>query len=138
MTRNLYLGADLGPAIAAADLRRDRRGGEIINDVDASDFPARAKLLAKEIAKANPDLLGLQEAALWRYQTPPTSPRPRPTDVRYDFLAAAAERAEGQGRRLRGRRRPARVRPGATRRPDGNDATGAGPSHPRAPTMTAA
>lgn len=93
MSRNLYLGADLGPAIEAADLAAAfDAAGEIVNDVDASDFPARAKLLAKEIDKANPDLLGLQEVALWKDQTPsdlgapPLGVGEPATHVRYDFL----------------------------------------------------
>jgi hypothetical protein len=93
MSRNVYLGADLGPAINAADLPAAfDAAGVIINDVDASDFPSRAKLLAKEIAKANPDLLGLQELAIWKDQTPsdlgapPLGPGTPATHVRYDFL----------------------------------------------------
>jgi Endonuclease/Exonuclease/phosphatase family len=93
MSRNLYLGADLGPAISAPSLPAAfDAAGEIINDVDASNFPARAKLLAKEIAKAKPDLLGLQELALWKDQTPsdlgapPLGVGEPATHVRYDFL----------------------------------------------------
>ena len=93
MSRNLYLGADLGPAINAPDLQGAiNAAGEIIGDVDTSNFPARAKLLAKEIAKAKPDLLGLQEVALWKDQTPSDLGAPPlgigtpATHVRYDFL----------------------------------------------------
>jgi Endonuclease/Exonuclease/phosphatase family len=93
MSRNLYLGADLGPAIGAPDLQSAiNAAGQIIADVDASNFPARAKLLAKEIAKAKPDLLGLQELALWKDQTPSDLGAPPlgigtpATHVRYDFL----------------------------------------------------
>lgn len=98
MSRNLYLGADLGPAIGAGDLcSAIDAGGEIVNDVDASNFPARAKLLAKEIAKAKPDLLGLQELALWRDQTPSDYTGTPATHVRYDFLQILQKELKAKG-----------------------------------------
>lgn len=104
MSRNLYLGADLGPAIGAPDLEAAiNAAGEIINDVDASDFPERAKLLAKEIAKAKPDLLGLQELALWKDQTPSDLGAPPlgigepATNVRYDFLKSLQDEMKAVG-----------------------------------------
>src|SRR3954447_26380852 len=67
MTRNLYLGADLSPGIQATNLQELVNGaGQILNQVDANNFPVRAKGLAQEIRTAKPDLVGLQEAALWR------------------------------------------------------------------------
>jgi endonuclease/exonuclease/phosphatase family metal-dependent hydrolase len=67
MTRNLYLGADLIPAAAAKDQQQLRDAATaIVDHVQATDFPARAKLLAAEVAKARPDLLALQEVATWR------------------------------------------------------------------------
>jgi len=94
MSRNLYLGADLGPAITAAGLPQAfDAAGQIINELDASNFPERSKLLADEITAAEPDLVGLQEAALWRDQTPSDLGAPPQgvgipaTNVRYDFLA---------------------------------------------------
>ena len=67
MTRNLYLGADLGPAInssGAADFIS--KNGQILRDVDTNNFKVRVKGLANEIKSVKPDLVGLQEVALWR------------------------------------------------------------------------
>ena len=90
MTRNLYLGADLGPGMRATSLQELVNGaGQILNQVDANNFPARANELAKEIRSTNPDLIGLQEAALWRTQPCDRSPiPPSATTVRYDYIAA--------------------------------------------------
>ncbi len=67
MTRNLYLGADLGPAIGATSIPDFiEKNGQILRDVDTNNFPVRAKGLAKEILKRKPDLVGLQEVSLWR------------------------------------------------------------------------
>src|SRR3954469_15913125 len=88
MTRNLYLGADLSPGTGAKDLQSLVNGaGVILNQVDANKFPTRAKGLANEILTATPDLVGLQEASLWR--TEPCDKFPLPpaaTTVRYDYV----------------------------------------------------
>jgi endonuclease/exonuclease/phosphatase family metal-dependent hydrolase len=68
MTRNLYLGADLTPAIQATTSNGFiDANGQIVRDVDTNDFPTRAKGLAQEILRKYPDLVGLQEVSLWRY-----------------------------------------------------------------------
>lgn len=90
MTRNLYLGADLLPAIAAKSLPEFvAANGQILREVTANDFPTRAEGLADEILEQKPDLVGLQEVALWRTAPPslaPLSSGPSATTVRYDFL----------------------------------------------------
>ncbi len=64
MSRNLYLGADVGVALelipnfpAAAQFMWDQ--------VKLTDFPKRAKKLAGEVALDKPDLIGIQEATIW-------------------------------------------------------------------------
>ena len=93
MTRNLYIGTELDEAIQAVLLGDPEA---IVAAVGAAwarvlmtDFETRAKALAQEIAEAGADLVGLQEAALWRTQFPADSVGPDPTpatDVAYDFV----------------------------------------------------
>ena len=68
MTRNLYLGADLSPALTSTTLDGAVNAAyQIEQQVHATKFPSvRAALLAKEILKVKPDVVGLQEAAWWR------------------------------------------------------------------------
>jgi endonuclease/exonuclease/phosphatase family metal-dependent hydrolase len=91
MTRNLYLGADLAPAIGAPSLEAFVAAtGQILREVTANDFPTRAQGLAEEILAEKPDLVGLQEVALWRTGPPSLAPvlsgEPSATTVRYDYL----------------------------------------------------
>ena len=89
MTRNLYLGADLGPGMNAKDIQGLVNGaGQILNQVDQNKFPTRAKGLAKEILATKPDVVGLQEASEWR--TEPCDQNPLKfgaKTVRYDYIA---------------------------------------------------
>jgi endonuclease/exonuclease/phosphatase family metal-dependent hydrolase len=68
MTRNLYLGADLGPALNASGTAEAINAAyEIEQQVHRTQFPSiRAALLANEIKKRKPDIVGLQEVAWWR------------------------------------------------------------------------
>jgi endonuclease/exonuclease/phosphatase family metal-dependent hydrolase len=77
MTRNLFLGADLTPAHRAlaapggpvdvpAAIAAIFNPGDPPGVVQRTDFATRAVALADEIEAARPDLIGLQEAALWR------------------------------------------------------------------------
>lgn len=92
MSRNLYLGADLTPALQSTSQSAffEANGG-IVRQVEATNFPVRAKGLAKEILTEEPDLVGLQEVALWREAPPSLGPvlnsKPEATTVKYDFLA---------------------------------------------------
>ncbi|HMT04480.1 MAG: endonuclease/exonuclease/phosphatase family protein [Solirubrobacterales bacterium] len=91
MTRNLYLGADLGPAIAATGPGDFiSKNGQILRDVDTNNFPVRARGLADEIKSVSPDLVGLQEVALWRTGpadlNPPLTGNYTASTVHMDFL----------------------------------------------------
>jgi hypothetical protein len=97
MTRNLYLGGDINRPIRAAFGQSGKEGvlalghanHELREVVDRTDFRTRGKLLAEEIAAAQPDLLGLQEVALWRHGPMELDRigQPDSTEVDYDFLA---------------------------------------------------
>ena len=96
MTRNLYLGGDITRPIRAAE---GRTGGdallalghanyELRGIVDRTDFRVRAGLLATRSPSTRPDLIGLQEVAMWR-----SGPleldhigQPNATVVDYDYL----------------------------------------------------
>jgi hypothetical protein len=94
MTRNLFLGADLAPAINAPTIPQAIDGaGAIWREMQSTKFAERAVPLAREIKRSKADLVGLQEVALWRVQTPsdggapPVSPIGTPaTTVEQDFL----------------------------------------------------
>src|SRR3954449_12847710 len=89
LTRNRYLGADLTPGVQASDFQGlVNAAGVILNQVDDNDFATRAKGLAAEIKAKKPDLVGLQEAALWRTAACTENPLPpKATTVRYDYVA---------------------------------------------------
>jgi endonuclease/exonuclease/phosphatase family metal-dependent hydrolase len=101
MTRNLYLGADLAPAIEAGSLAQlVTANGEILREVIANDFPTRAEGLADEILQTKPDLVGLQEVALW--QTTPITPAGKALTLDYLELLLA-ELNQGKGKDGKGR-----------------------------------
>lgn len=62
MTRNVFIGADLFAASAVQDPSEiPAAAGEVLADILASNFPARAELLAQGIAQNQPHVVGLQE-----------------------------------------------------------------------------
>ena len=96
MTRNLYLGADINRPVRAVT---GRTGAEALvalgqanhqlrEIVDRTDFRIRSRLVAAEIAETRPDLVGLQEVALWRSGPMELDQlgRPNAGTVDYDFL----------------------------------------------------
>jgi len=80
MSRNLFLGADLIPLATTAPPQFEQTASNMFAGVKAQDPDARMKLVAGEIARAKPDLVGFQELSLWR-----TGPKPAST-VAYDYL----------------------------------------------------
>jgi endonuclease/exonuclease/phosphatase family metal-dependent hydrolase len=93
MTRNIFLGADLGPALNATSFEQfTAANGDILEEVDQTDFPRRALGLAREFQQKKPDLVGLQEVAWWRTNATPGPPAQgsagqfTATTTRFDFL----------------------------------------------------
>jgi endonuclease/exonuclease/phosphatase family metal-dependent hydrolase len=67
MVRNVYLGADLIPLATQPDKPSfEQAAAQRFQTVERNDFPTRAKSLAAEIRKSKPDIIGVQEAAIWR------------------------------------------------------------------------
>ena len=106
MTRNIFLGADLGPGLNANSFHDFIEGnGEILREVDLTNFPARAQGLAQEITEKKPDFIGLQEVALWRTGAPypgyaqssDPSATFQATTVKYDFLALLQAELQARG-----------------------------------------
>ena len=97
-SRNLYLGGDVFLVAQAPDATAAAVAAfKVWSSVQATNFPARAKVLANEIASANPDVIGLQEVSIWRTGLPivcapdgsglPYINSPVASTVVYDFLA---------------------------------------------------
>lgn len=92
MTRNLYLGADVGVAMdlipnlsAAAQFMWDQ--------VKKTDFNKRAPGLAAEVIAKKPDVIGIQEATTWFCKKNAWSARTEVFNFTEQFLAAT--KAEG-------------------------------------------
>lgn len=98
LSRNLYLGADLEP-VAQAALSGDAqevvaKATEFWNQVQTTDFPARAEAFASEITNKQPHLVGLQEVSLYRTGLNTTE---EATDVQIDFLQILLDTLKSQG-----------------------------------------
>jgi endonuclease/exonuclease/phosphatase family metal-dependent hydrolase len=106
MTRNVYLGADLIPLASAPDRAAfEQAAAQRFQTVQANDFPTRAKALAAEIRKAKPDIVGVQEATIWRrgadgVKDGPTTPA---TQVIYDSSKELQKALKGTYKEIVGR-----------------------------------
>jgi endonuclease/exonuclease/phosphatase family metal-dependent hydrolase len=99
VSQNLYLGGDIFSIARAASPEEAAVATFLVwRDVQASNFPARAKVLAAGIAAQNPDVIGLQEVSIWRTGAPVVCApdgsglqyinSPVAGTVVYDFLAS--------------------------------------------------
>jgi endonuclease/exonuclease/phosphatase family metal-dependent hydrolase len=100
MTYNLFQGSELSDAIAAqtaTDLLH--AVATDYGQVVATDFAQRAAAIAAEVQAGSPDLIGLQEAALWKTGEPSANPLqiPPPTTVSYDFVTILVQALSDRG-----------------------------------------
>ena len=89
---NLFLGGDIGSLVTATTPEQFfANAAALWQNVQATDFPARAEAIADLLAEEHPDVVGLQEVADWQATSLTGAPVPS-----YDFLAillhALAER----------------------------------------------
>ena len=68
MTQNLYVGADIHRVLLPGDILQ--LAAEAYQVLGQTDFPERAEALADEIARVQPELIGLQEVSWIRIQSP--------------------------------------------------------------------
>jgi endonuclease/exonuclease/phosphatase family metal-dependent hydrolase len=98
MTWNLSDGADLAPVLAATTQQQLVAAvGAAYNGIVATNFAERAKVIAKQIEIANPDIIGLQEAIMLRTQTPADGPATPASNISYDHLQILIDNLEERG-----------------------------------------
>jgi len=97
MTYNIYQGTELLDVITATTPTQFVLAvATDYNHQVANNFPERAQAIASEIVAAGPDLVGLQEVALWR-TGPHTSPPTPATTVTFDYLQILLNALGAQG-----------------------------------------
>ena len=71
MTQNVYYGFDVGPILGSQNPEEiPVLAAQAVQQLIASNFPERAEAMAAEIDRKRPQLIGLQEVALFRVQSP--------------------------------------------------------------------
>jgi endonuclease/exonuclease/phosphatase family metal-dependent hydrolase len=104
---NVYLGADLNPLFGATSLPDlISRASAIYAEVERTDFPQRAEAIAELLADDAPEVLGLNEVALWEtapwtlVQTPsgplPVATGPYTPTFDFEQILLDALAAEGE------------------------------------------
>ena len=101
LTRNLYVGADLLRVVDVGSAEEIPVAvAETLQIIQQTDFPERARAIAKEIKRVQPDLVGLQEVSILRTQFPGDffQGNPQPAeDVMYDYLDILLAELEKKG-----------------------------------------
>jgi hypothetical protein len=100
LTWNVYYGTDATPLLTAPADQVPFVAAAVWGLAQQTNFPARAGALAQAIAARRPDLVGVEEAAIYRLQHPGdlafggTQPA---TQVVYDFLTLLADSLAARG-----------------------------------------
>lgn len=106
VTWNVYYGADLDVLLAPGELPLPVRVAQVFGQVQSTDAPERAAAMAQLIAAARPDLIGLQEVARYRVQSPGDfldgagnvqNPFPNAATEVFDFASLLLDALESEG-----------------------------------------
>lgn len=101
MSRNLYVGAEIDALLTAAPEQVPVLVAQKWQEIQATDFPTRAKAIAEEVLRTKPDVIGLQEADLFRIQATGDFPAgvftPNANDVALDFIAIMLDELNKRG-----------------------------------------
>jgi endonuclease/exonuclease/phosphatase family metal-dependent hydrolase len=103
LTQNLFVGAEFSQISAATSIPELLQAvAAVYAQVQANNFSQRAEALAALIVREQPDLIGLQEASLFRIETPSNGPATLATRVDADYveLLLGALRRHGQRYRV--------------------------------------
>ncbi|MDH5185103.1 MAG: endonuclease/exonuclease/phosphatase family protein [Gammaproteobacteria bacterium] len=101
LTQNLYLGADIQRVVAAQTAEEiPLLVAQAFSIIDGSDYKSRAKTFALQVKDNKPDVIGLQEVSLIRYQAQSDYfvGNPQMAElVRHDYLADVMDALSEQG-----------------------------------------
>jgi endonuclease/exonuclease/phosphatase family metal-dependent hydrolase len=99
MTYNIYQGTELEHSVAAKTPAEFVVGAaQDFNMMRQTNFAERARAIANEIAATSPDLVGMQEVALWRTGTYSSeNPRAPAETVEQDFLQMLLDALSARG-----------------------------------------
>ena len=98
MTRNLYLGTDLRPIFSApTPFALFAAAGAGYAQVEANRPAERMAAIADEIAAAHPDVVAIQEAAIFRTDVPPDGAASPAETTTYDLLDLLVDALDARG-----------------------------------------
>jgi len=100
MSRNMYVGANVDVVIGGDPSQIPFLVAQAFQELLSTNYPLRAELLADEIARTRPHVVGLQEVSLVRIQNPGdflVGNPVRATTVVIDFLPVLLDALEARG-----------------------------------------